>query len=99
MREAEPGSVGGVKPSGDRVRLETNVGESDRARGFLVTAAGDQTAPLVSLPVEGCDLYGRSEHGCGFREGYFVLEDLEEARQLLVGVVRVHGDLVDELGK
>lgn len=76
-----------------------NVGESDRARGPPVPAAGDQTAPLVSLQVEGDDLYGHSEEGCAGGNGHFVLEHLEEARQLLVGVVRVHGDLVDELGK
>jgi hypothetical protein len=33
-----------------------NVGESDRARGPPVPAAGDQTAPLVSLHVEAGDL-------------------------------------------
>jgi len=76
--EAEPGPVGGVKPSGDRVRLEVNVGASDRAPGPLVPAAGDQTAPLVSLQIEAGDLDGHSEYACGGGDGHFVLEQVEE---------------------
>jgi hypothetical protein len=97
--KTEPGPVGRVQPSGDRFRPEVDVGERDRFRGPRVSATGDQTAPLVPLLVEGDDLDGYTEHGRRGRGCYLVLEHLEEPRELLVGVIRVDGDLVDELGE
>lgn len=62
-------------------------------------AAGHQTPPFVSLQVEAGDLYGHAEHGRSNGDGHLVLEDLEEPRHLLVGVVGIHGDLLDEPGE
>ncbi|MHB1615563.1 MAG: hypothetical protein ACYCXA_11440 [Actinomycetes bacterium] len=59
----------------------------------------EQLAALVSFQVEAGGLHGHAEHGRGGGDGHLVLEHLEESGQLLIGIVRVDGGLVDQLGE
>ncbi len=88
-----------MKPSGDRVRSEVNVGEGKNV--ISLRCRRQATRPRRSSPpqVEAGDLYGHAKHGRSNGGGHLVLEDLEEPRHLLVGVVGIDGDLLDEPGE